>query len=144
MDESFFLFIDEAGNECTGYDYHENSAAVVTSDIFGSIKLFEKRAMVKKFLSPFKPAAILGIGLNYKNHAKETGMELPKHPILFMKTPASATGPFENIEIPLSCLEPLQVDYEIGLGGVIGKNAKAVSKALGGWRTQLLPKRCKS
>ncbi len=127
-------FLDDKGELFTGCDYHEDSATIISSkisndisnDIFGNYRILEKRAKVKKILAPFKPVAILCIGLNYGMHAEETGMPLPEHPVLFMKNPAAVTGAYGNIEIPESCLDPLQVDYEVELGVVMGRDAKNI------------------
>jgi 2-keto-4-pentenoate hydratase/2-oxohepta-3-ene-1,7-dioic acid hydratase in catechol pathway len=55
-------------------------------------------------------------------------MRLPDYPVLFMKNPAAATGPYARIEIPASCLDPLQVDYEAELAVVLGKRVKNISR----------------
>ncbi len=119
-------FLDDKGDLWSGCDYHDGMATVIANDIFGSYTILEKRVEVKKILAPFKPVAILCIGLNYRMHAEETGMPLPEHPVLFMKNPAAITSAYGDIEIPKSCLDPLQVDYEVELGVVIGKDAKNI------------------
>jgi len=121
-------FVGHDGNEWTGTGTMDDSAAIITGDIFGNFKVTEKRVKIKTILAPFQPVAILCIGLNYKMHAEESGMALPEHPILFMKNPAAVTGPYSNIEIPHSCLEPLQVDYEVELGVVIGRSGKNIKQ----------------
>lgn len=120
-------FLDDKGELWTGCDYHDGSAAVILNDIFGSYQVIEKRVAVKKILAPFTPAAILCIGLNYGMHAEEIGMPLPEHPVLFMKNPAAVTGAYGDIEIPKSCLDPLQVDYEVELGVVMARDVKNIS-----------------
>ncbi|WP_080804607.1 fumarylacetoacetate hydrolase family protein [Desulfamplus magnetovallimortis] len=121
-------FLDDNNNVCTGCDYHGDSATLIAPDFFAKHEVLEQKATVKELLPPFNPVAILCIGLNYRMHAEETGMPIPENPVLFMKNPAAVTGPFGKIELPLSCLDPLQVDYEVELGVVIGKDAKNVSK----------------
>ncbi|MBF0302893.1 MAG: fumarylacetoacetate hydrolase family protein [Desulfamplus sp.] len=121
-------FLDIEGNEWRGCDIKGGSASIVEGDIFGSFVVTARRVQIKTILEPFQPIAILCIGLNYKMHAQETGMPLPEHPVLFMKNPAAVTGPYSDIEIPKSCLDPLQVDYEVELGVVIGKTGKNIRK----------------
>ena len=67
---------------------------------------------------------IIGIGLNYRKHAIETNMEIPKYPIVFNKFNNALTD-FEN-DVPLGS-EGEQFDYEVELGVVIGKKCKDVS-----------------
>jgi len=68
-----------------------------------------------------RPTKIICVGLNYKAHAAETGMDVPAEPIIFMKTPDSFVGPNDNIEIPPNSQK---TDYEVELAIVIGKQAR--------------------
>jgi 2,4-didehydro-3-deoxy-L-rhamnonate hydrolase len=71
------------------------------------------------------PDKIVGIGLNYRDHAAESGQEVPPEPILFPKFANSVIGPGAAIRIP----RPTgQVDYEAELGAVIGREAREVSE----------------
>ena len=74
-----------------------------------------------------RPAQIFAIGLNYKDHAAESGLELPDSPMVFTKFPAAIAGPYDTIELP-----PGSVDFEIELVAVIGRRAHRVSEA-DGW-----------
>lgn len=65
------------------------------------------------------------IGLNYSDHAAETGATVPPEPIIFMKATSAIVGPNDNVEIPRSSLK---TDWEVELGVVIGKHAKYVSE----------------
>ena len=67
---------------------------------------------------------IVCIGLNYHEHAKETGNPVPEHPIVFMKATSAINGPFDDVVIPR---ESQHTDWEIELGVVIGRTAKYVS-----------------
>ena len=67
---------------------------------------------------------LIGVGLNYLDHAVEANLPVPKEPILFMKATTAISGPYDDVEIPLGAEE---VDWEVELGFVIGKRAKAVS-----------------
>lgn len=66
------------------------------------------------------------VGLNYADHAKETGKEPPPEPILFMKATTAVVGPNDDVEIPRTSVK---TDWEVELGVVIGKRAKYVSEA---------------
>ncbi len=121
-------FLDNEGKQFTGCDMKDRSATVINGDIFSDFTVTDRRVEIKTLLAPFQPVAILCIGLNYRMHAQETGVELPQHPVLFMKNPAAVTGPYSDIEIPISCLDPLQVDYEVELAVVIGKTGKNIRK----------------
>jgi 2-keto-4-pentenoate hydratase/2-oxohepta-3-ene-1,7-dioic acid hydratase in catechol pathway len=66
------------------------------------------------------------IGLNYSDHAAETGATVPPEPIIFMKATSAIVGPNDTIEIPR---DSLKTDWEVELGVVIGKTAKYVSEA---------------
>jgi len=67
-----------------------------------------------------RPHQILCIGLNYRDHAEETGQAIPAEPILFTKAPNTLVGPNDDVQIPLRCTK---TDYEIELGIVIGLRA---------------------
>lgn len=66
------------------------------------------------------------VGLNYADHAKETGKAPPEEPILFMKATTAVVGPNDDVEIPHTSAK---TDWEVELGVVIGKRAKYVSEA---------------
>ena len=72
-----------------------------------------------------RPGKIVCVGLNYRDHAEEQGVELPSEPLLFAKWATSLIGPGDAIVIP-----PIvtKADYEAELGVVIGTRAKRVSK----------------
>ena len=73
-----------------------------------------------------RPSKIVCIGLNYADHAKETGAAIPAEPILFMKSTTSYTGPFDEIVIPKNSTK---TDWEVELAVVIGKKASYVEEA---------------
>lgn len=75
-----------------------------------------------------RPAHILAIGLNYADHAKEAGMEIPDQPIVFTKAPASYCGPNDDVPIPPGSTH---TDWEVELGFVIGKTASYLPSADG-------------
>ena len=67
----------------------------------------------------------LCIGLNYSDHAAETGLEPPEEPILFAKATSAIIGPNDDVEIPRTSLA---TDWEVELGIIIGKKAKYISE----------------
>lgn len=73
-----------------------------------------------------RPPKILAIGLNYRAHALESNMEIPKHPVVFTKQATSAWGPYSPVHSPK---ETNMLDYEGELGIVIGKRCRRVSKS---------------
>ena len=73
-----------------------------------------------------RPSKILCIGLNYRDHAAETGAAIPAEPILFMKSTTSLSGPYDDIVIPKNSTK---TDWEVEFGIVIGKKASYVTEA---------------
>ena len=73
-----------------------------------------------------KVGKFLCIGLNYSDHAAETGLEPPEEPILFSKATSAIIGPNDNVEIPRTSTA---TDWEVELGVIIGKKAKYISEA---------------
>ena len=73
----------------------------------------------------FKPGKFVAIGLNYSDHAKETGAKVPTEPIVFMKATSSINGPNDDIKISK---DSKKLDWEVELGIVIGKNLKNITE----------------
>jgi len=67
-----------------------------------------------------RPTKAICVGLNYAKHAKESGAEPPKEPVIFMKAPDTVVGGFDDIVIPPNSTK---TDYEVEICVVIGKNA---------------------
>ena len=101
---------------------------VLGGELLSGLTPTGKTAQVKRLLAPIEPRAILCIGLNYRQHAAETGAAIPPFPVLFFKNPACVQHPGGVIEIP-RYLRSEQVDYECELAVVIGKAAKNVPRA---------------
>ena len=91
----------------------------------GDFEATDQRITPFKFLTPIDFRCIYGVGLNYREHAKETGKEVPKYPMIFMKAPTSTQSAGDPIVIP-RFLRSDKVDYEGELGVVIGKPCKNV------------------
>jgi 2-keto-4-pentenoate hydratase/2-oxohepta-3-ene-1,7-dioic acid hydratase in catechol pathway len=70
-----------------------------------------------------RPGKIICIGLNYRNHAKEAGMEIPSEPIIFMKAPNTVIGPNDDVRIPR---RSQKTDWEVELCVVIGSRASYI------------------
>lgn len=73
-----------------------------------------------------RPSKIICVGLNYAKHAEESGMTLPKEPVLFFKATSAIVGPNDDVIIPKNSVK---TDWEVELGVVIGKKASYVSEA---------------
>jgi 2-keto-4-pentenoate hydratase/2-oxohepta-3-ene-1,7-dioic acid hydratase in catechol pathway len=71
-----------------------------------------------------RPPQVFAIGVNFRDHAEEAGLELPDSPMVFTKFPASVTGPFATITLPRG-----SVDFEAELVAVIGREASHVAEA---------------
>ncbi|MEW6057580.1 MAG: fumarylacetoacetate hydrolase family protein [Bdellovibrionota bacterium] len=76
-----------------------------------------------KLLAPSNPSKIIGIGLNYKEHAKEQGKPLPELPYVFLKAPSAIAAPGDTIRLTAYCTE---VHFEGELVVVLGKQCKNV------------------
>jgi 2-keto-4-pentenoate hydratase/2-oxohepta-3-ene-1,7-dioic acid hydratase in catechol pathway len=78
-----------------------------------------------------RPWKVIGIGLNYADHAKESGMPVPPEPVMFTKASNTVVGPYDDVLIPRGSQK---TDWEVELGVVIGRTARYledVSQALG-------------
>ena len=77
-----------------------------------------------RLTAPVRPGKVVAIGLNYLDHIRETGLERPKHPLVFAKFTTSVIGPDEPIEIDRRLTE--RVDWEVELAVVIGRTMRRV------------------
>jgi 2-keto-4-pentenoate hydratase/2-oxohepta-3-ene-1,7-dioic acid hydratase in catechol pathway len=104
----------------------EKTVRQIEGDPFGHFHLVSKTKRVEevRLLSPCLPSKIVAVGLNYRDHAEEVKLTLPKEPLLFLKPPTSVIGPGEAIVYPTLAG---RVDYEAELAVVMRKVAKAVS-----------------
>jgi 2-keto-4-pentenoate hydratase/2-oxohepta-3-ene-1,7-dioic acid hydratase in catechol pathway len=79
-----------------------------------------------RFGAPFtRPSKIICVGLNYSDHAKETGAKIPEEPIIFFKATSALVGPNDTLVIPR---KSVKTDWEVELAVVIGKKATYVSE----------------
>ena len=93
-------------------------------DVFSEFSQGKKVAELDqlKLLAPVQPPNIIAIGLNYRQHAVETGAEIPERPVVFLKATSSITDPAADIILPK--LAPEEVDFEAELAVIISKKAK--------------------
>lgn len=77
-----------------------------------------------RLLAPCVPSKVVAVGLNYRDHAAELNLELPTHPLIFLKPPTTIVGPGDDIVYPEMSQ---RVDYEAELAVIIGKKARDVS-----------------
>jgi 2-keto-4-pentenoate hydratase/2-oxohepta-3-ene-1,7-dioic acid hydratase in catechol pathway len=73
-----------------------------------------------------RPSKIICVGLNYRDHARESQMELPKEPVLFFKSTTALCGPNDSLVMPRAATK---VDWEVELAVVIGRRASYVTEA---------------
>src|SRR5215213_4894804 len=113
------------GNVHLGQPLDAKTALLIEGDLLGSYRLTERKLTIDKLLAPLVPTDILCIGLNYREHAKESNSQVPENPMLFIKSSNTLSNPLDPIPLPkLSTM----IDYEGELAIVIGKTAKHVSR----------------
>jgi 2-keto-4-pentenoate hydratase/2-oxohepta-3-ene-1,7-dioic acid hydratase in catechol pathway len=78
-----------------------------------------------RLLPPLRPGKVVAIGLNYRDHVRESGMTAPAAPLVFAKFPSSVVGPEDSVVIDSGITE--RVDWEVELGVVIGTRMRHVS-----------------
>lgn len=78
-----------------------------------------------RLLAPCEPTKVVAVGLNYRDHAEETGHAIPQEPLLFIKPSTAVIGPGEPIRLPPSSK---RVDYEAELAVVLGRKAHCVQE----------------
>jgi len=88
-----------------------------------SFKKLSKNLRVGACVS--NPQKFIGIGMNYSDHAEETGMPIPKEPIIFLKANSSISGPNDDVIIPK---KSKKTDWEVELGIIIGKKTKYITE----------------
>jgi 2-keto-4-pentenoate hydratase/2-oxohepta-3-ene-1,7-dioic acid hydratase in catechol pathway len=99
----------------------------LSGDVYQSPKPTGKTAEVATLLAPIVPTSIICIGLNYRQHAHETGAKIPEYPVVFFKGNNTLQHPGGSILLPTH-LKSDEVDYECELAVVIGRAAKNVSR----------------
>lgn len=106
-------------------DFFENGGLAKLEKVISSDKL--PAIEVKRYGCPVKkPSKIVCIGLNYSDHAKETGATVPSEPVIFMKSTTALIGPDDDVIIPKNSIK---TDWEVELAVVIGKKAQYVEES---------------
>lgn len=91
-----------------------------------NVQSLPKVSSSMRFGIPFtRPSKIICIGLNYSDHAKETGAQVPPEPVVFFKATSAMTGPNDNLVIPRNSKK---TDWEVELAIIIGKKASYVDE----------------
>jgi 2-keto-4-pentenoate hydratase/2-oxohepta-3-ene-1,7-dioic acid hydratase in catechol pathway len=103
----------------------DNTARRIEGHPLGVHQITNDVLSIDKLLAPLVPTDILCIGLNYREHAAESGSSIPVNPMLFIKGSNTLNNPFDPIPIPK---RSSMIDYEAELCVVIGKDAKHVSR----------------
>jgi len=106
----------------------EGEVYPVRGDVFGSPSFEKKPIKLKgvKTLTPVAPSKIIAVGLNYADHARESGKPLPKEPLFWLKATTSLLPDGGKIEIPFP---HHRTDYEAELAIVIGRRVRNVTAA---------------
>ena len=91
-----------------------------------SLPIVENHDGIAPCVSKESIGKIICIGLNYSDHAEETGQKVPPEPIIFAKATSSVIGPNDNVEIPKKSVKS---DWEVELGVIIGKEAKYINES---------------
>lgn len=73
-----------------------------------------------------RPGKLVGIGLNYSDHAAESNLPIPKEPIVFMKATTAIAGPYDEVVLPP---DAVKTDWEVELAFAIGRRARHVAEA---------------
>src|SRR6188508_2914362 len=76
---------------------------------------------------PIRPGKVVAVGLNYRMHADESGVDAPERPLIFAKFPSSVVGPGAPIVIDPALME--RVDWEVELAVVVGRRMRNVAEA---------------
>lgn len=121
-------FLDDSGTTHLGEEVDGPTFALVEpapGEQSGFRRTGESRRPRKR-LAPIAPVNIYGIGLNYRQHATESGMAVPSIPIVFMKPTTAVAHPGDDIEMHACCDPEGEIDFEAELAVVIGQTARDV------------------
>ncbi len=121
-------FLGPDGREHVGCQQDDGKLQLIEGDIFSDWSLTNDVLPVGRLLPPIAPTNIIGLGINYRQHATESGMEFPQHPIFFMKPTSTVIASGQPIMIPKCCHLEGEVDYECELAVVIRRDARDVSE----------------
>ena len=102
----------------------DNLNKIISEDL-SSLPIIETIDSIAPCVKKNSIGKFICIGLNYSDHAEETGMEVPPEPIMFFKATSAVIGPNDNVIIPKKSVKS---DWEVELGVVIGREAKYISE----------------
>ena len=120
-------YLDWDKNESYATQLDDGKKYHIEGDILGDFEVTDQEVNVDKLLAPVKPSQIICIGLNYKEHARESNLDPPQLPVVFVKGINSVQNPEDPILLP-TYQKSDEVDYECELAVVIGKTCKNVKK----------------
>ena len=120
-----FRYLDQSGKMGFGRFDKEGNTFLILQKGDGDFEATDQRITPFQFLTPIDFRCIYAVGLNYRAHAEETGLEIPKYPMVFMKAPTATQNPGDPIVLP-RYLRSDKVDFEGELGVVIGQPCKNV------------------
>ncbi|MBE9557003.1 MAG: fumarylacetoacetate hydrolase family protein [Proteobacteria bacterium] len=125
--------LDAAGGiRDLGGEIADLSPETVTTEVLDRLRGIDPESLPKVDGDPrlgpciTRPGKFICIGLNYSDHAAESGMPVPETPVLFMKATSALSGPNDPIIIPRGATK---TDWEVELGVVIGRHAKYIDEA---------------
>lgn len=121
-----YRFQDDVSRVRYGTDLRDDGTALLLEGAkLDALEQRDERVRVRKLLAPLRPPDVFCIGLNYRKHAAETGAEIPERPVVFMKPSSAVTHTGDPIRLPRCSTRP-EVDYEVELAVVIGREARDV------------------
>ena len=115
---------DGAGRVVDAVDAGDGRWVVAEGEAPAGLKPTDRVVDVRGFESPVVPPNVIAVGLNYREHARESGSPLPPAPLVFLKATSAVVGDGHPIVLPREA--PDEVDYEAELAVVIGRRAKDV------------------
>lgn len=122
-------FEQKNGDICFGVEQPDHTANLLARSPFeGELETTGQIVDIHRRLAPVLPVNIFCIGLNYREHAEESGSEIPEYPTLFMKPTTAVIDPESPIRVPACCTRGPEVDYECELAAVIGQRCRNISE----------------
>ena len=96
-------FLDADDTVRWGLEAEGGQASVLAGDLFAELVSTGEQVAVKRLLAPLAPTNVFCIGLNYREHAAESGLEPPEQPVVFAKPTSAVCGPGDAILLPACC-----------------------------------------
>ncbi len=117
-----------SGIICYGQVEEDNTLRLIEGDLFDEWRVTDETVPLHgaRLLAPVDPPNIIGIGLNYRGHVRESGGDVPERPVIFLKATSAVCGSGDAIILPK--IAPDEVDYECELAIVMGKKAHRVAE----------------